>query len=128
MTTVEKLLALKITPPFDRLRDSELGLIASVSQVREYAPLEVIVPPNEPVMRFFVLVRGSWTCGGEPHPGTFGIHALLHGRRPVASLDAGPEGTTCLTIAPSHFHTIAYECPDLLLGYLQDPAKREDAL
>ena len=30
MTTVEKLLALKVTPPLDRLRDTELGLIASV--------------------------------------------------------------------------------------------------
>lgn len=128
MTTVEKVLLLKITPPLDRLRDSELGLIASVSQVREYGPHEVIVAAGEPVPRFFVLARGSWTFGGCAHPPTFGAYALLHAHTPAAALEAGPGGATCLTVAASHFHTIVYECPELLLGYLQ-PAedKREDA-
>ena len=80
------------------------------------------------MVRFFVLARGSWTCAGRPHAGTFGVHALLHGRNAAATLAAGPDGATCLTIAASHFHTIAYECPDLLLGYLQDfEAFAEDA-
>jgi signal-transduction protein with cAMP-binding, CBS, and nucleotidyltransferase domain len=122
MTLLEKLLAFKTTPPFDRLNDNELALIASTSQERQYLPGEIIHPGVEPFPRFYLLVSGGWQCGTVPLERTLGVGSLLYDLPAPGPVLATNEGAVCLQIARRHFHTIANECPELLLGYLSDDA------
>lgn len=121
MTLVEKILALKTTPPFDGLRDNELALIASAAVQRHFAAGETIHPGDQPFGRFHLLVRGSWSSPSGPLPSTLGTASLLYDV-PAPAVTAGPEGAECLVIARSHFHTIAAECPEVLIGYLTSQA------
>lgn len=119
MTLVAKLLALKTTPPFDRLRDTELALVAAHASVREFAPGEIIHAGTDPFLHFFLLARGGWVCPSLPPSPTLGIGSLLFGLPAPGTVTADPaSGAVCLVIGKSHFHTIAHECPDLILGYL----------
>ncbi len=122
MTLVEKILALKVTPPFDGLRDSELELIAAAAVERQFAPGQVIHPGRAPLARFHLLVNGGWHSAAGSLPRTLGAGSLLFDL-PVAgpiTADAAA-GALCLVISRNHFHTIATECPGLLLGYLAAP-------
>jgi signal-transduction protein with cAMP-binding, CBS, and nucleotidyltransferase domain len=121
MTLVEKILALKTMPPFDRLRDSEVALIASAATVRHFAPGQLIHCAGEPFARFHLLVQGSWESAPGPLPSSLGVASLLFDQAALAAVTAGPDGARCLVIGRSHFHTIVTECPDILLGYLASP-------
>jgi hypothetical protein len=122
MTEVEKFLAFKITPPFDRLRDVELALIASTAVARRFEPGEVIQADTAPFGRFLLLAAGSWQSPAGPLPRSLGVGSLLFDRGAPGAILAGANGAVCLVIGKSHFHTIAYECPDLILGYLATAA------
>ncbi|HVU25423.1 MAG TPA: cyclic nucleotide-binding domain-containing protein [Opitutus sp.] len=117
MTLVEKILALKATPPFDGLRDNELALIASAALQRHFPAGETIHAGDEPLGRFHLLVRGSWESPAGPLPRTLGVASLLYDL-PAPAVTAGAGGAECLVIARSHFHTVAAECPEVLIGYL----------
>jgi signal-transduction protein with cAMP-binding, CBS, and nucleotidyltransferase domain len=121
MTLVEKILALKTTPPFDGLRDNELALIASAAVQRHFAAGETIHAGGEPLGRFHLLVRGAWTSPAGPLPRTLGLASLLYDL-PSPAVTAGPEGAECLVLARSHFHTVTAECPEVLIGYLTGQA------
>lgn len=121
MTLVEKILALKTTPPFDGLRDNELALIASAALQRHFPAGETINPADEPFSRFHLLVRGSWESPAGPLPRTLGVASLLYDA-PAPLVTAGPDGAECLVIARSHFHTVMAECPEVLIGYLTSQA------
>jgi signal-transduction protein with cAMP-binding, CBS, and nucleotidyltransferase domain len=121
MTITEKLFALKATPPFDRLRDGELALLADVARVRRYAPGEVIGAAGERLGRLHVVVDGRvQDQEGEAIPPVFGVGALLFHRPLAETLSAAPpDGATCLMIHAGHFHTAINECPGLLAGFLE---------
>jgi signal-transduction protein with cAMP-binding, CBS, and nucleotidyltransferase domain len=122
MTLVEKILALKATPPFDGLRDNELALIASAATQRHFAAGETIHAGGEPLGRFHLLVHGSWESPtAMPLPRTLGAGSLLYDL-PAPLVQAGPDGAECLVIARSHFHTVTAECPEVLIGYLTGQA------
>lgn len=122
MTLVEKILALKTTPPFDGLRDNELALIASAATQRHFDAGETIHHGGEPFSRFHLLVRGSWESPtAAPLTRTLGVGSLLYDL-PGPLVTAGPEGAECLVIARSHFHTVMAECPEVLIGYLTGQA------
>lgn len=119
MTLVAKLLALKTTPPFDRLSDAELTLIAAHARVREFAPGEMIHAGTAPFLHFLLLAQGGWSCPGQALTPTLGVGSLLFGLPSPGTVTAdSASGAVCLVISKAHFHTIAHECPDLLLGYL----------
>jgi CRP-like cAMP-binding protein len=118
MTLVEKIIALKTTPPFDALRDNELALIASAAVQRHFTPGQMIHSGGEPFARFHLLVSGSWASGSGPAPRALGVASLLFDQPEPAAIHAGPDGAECLVIGRSHFHTVVTECPDILLGYL----------
>lgn len=124
MTTLEKLLALKITAPFDRLRDAELELIAAAAGDRRFLPGQLIHAGGAPLPRLYVLIEGGWTSPTGPLPRTLGVGSLLFDL-PVAEpiTAAADTGALCLVISRNHFHTIAMECPELLLGCLAAPAE-----
>src|SRR5262245_59391876 len=97
-TITEKLFALRATPPFDRLRDAELALLASVARVRHYAPGEPIGAVGEPLRRLHVVAAGRiQDRGGREIPPVLGVSALLFHRPLEETLSAAPpDGATCL--------------------------------
>ena len=119
MMVTDKLFALKSTPPFDRLRDAELALIAGVARARRYAPGEIVCSQGEPPRRLYVVVEGTvQNPHGEAMPAVFGAGALLfHLPVPETLSAAPPDGATCLLINKAPFHTTINECPGLLAGF-----------
>jgi signal-transduction protein with cAMP-binding, CBS, and nucleotidyltransferase domain len=121
MTLTEKLFALRATPPFDRLGDRELALLADVTRVRQYGPGESIGRAGEPLRRLHVVVEGGvQDREGRAMPPVFGVGALLF-HRPLAEAlrAASPDGARCLLIQAGPFHTAIHECPGLLIGFLE---------
>jgi signal-transduction protein with cAMP-binding, CBS, and nucleotidyltransferase domain len=122
MTITEKIFALKRTKPFDRLRDSEITLIAEIARERQYAHGETIISLEKPLQSLYVVVHGSiHRSNGDEMPSVFGIESLLLDMPITDTLEASHEGgATCLLIAKGHFFTIINECPALAFGFLED--------
>lgn len=126
MTLIEKMLALKRTPPFDRLYDAELTLIAEVARDRRYGPGEVVVSASRPLQNLYVVVEGGLRCAdGSSAWHVVGVESLLFDLPHAEDLTAAPgDGAACLLIAKSHFYTIVNACPELVVGLLDGPAAR----
>lgn len=124
----ERLFALRAAPPFDRLRDSELALLAAVAQVRSYDPGETVLAEGKPLHHLFVVVEGEIrTAAGEPVPPVFGEASLLFQLPLARALVAAPgTGATCLLIGRAHFFTAAYECPGLVVGFLEQAGASDE--
>lgn len=120
MTLVEKILALKSTPPFDRLDDHELAVIAAVVQERAFRGGETIHAGPEPFPRFLLLAGGGWESAAGPLARTLGVGSVLFNLPAAGPVVAAPAGAICLVISRRHFHTIASACPELILGYLAE--------
>lgn len=121
MSIIDRLFALRASPPFDQLRSSELVLIAAAVKEREYAPGDLIAPAGRPLRYLFVQIRGSIVDDdGVPLPSVFGAASLLFGTPVRTALHAGDEGSTCLVVSRANFHTIMNECPVLLMGLMRD--------
>ena len=121
MSIIDRLFALRASPPFDQLRSSELVLIAAAVRERRYGPGDLIAPAGRPLRSLFVQVEGSVVAAdGSPLPPVFGAASLLFGVPAESAVRAGPEGATCLLISRAHFHTIMSECPVLLMGLMRD--------
>lgn len=121
MSGVHRFFALQETPPFDRLRESELALIADVALERTYAPGEAVHPGREPFSRLYVLLEGQWQyADGQPAPRLLGVGSLLFDQPASGAVTAHPDvGARVVTIGKSHFHTICNQCPEVLLGLLE---------
>ena len=121
MTIAERILALKTTPPFDRLRDSELALIGEVARVRRYAADEIVCAPHKPLQRLHVVVEGTVRdSAGEAVPAVFGVGALLYELAVADTLVAAPpDGAVCLLINKGNLYTTLHECPALVVGLLE---------
>jgi signal-transduction protein with cAMP-binding, CBS, and nucleotidyltransferase domain len=127
MTIAEKLFALKSTPPFDRLRDSELALIAEVARYRRYASGEIICSPSRPLRRLHLVVNGGIrSTQGATAPRVFGVAAVLFDRAVPDSWRAvAPEGADCLLIQKGNFFTMIHECTSLAAGFLDESRTEE---
>jgi len=121
MRITEKIFALKRTKPFDRLRDSELTLIAEIARERRYAPGETLISSEKPLQNLYVVVQGSiLRSDGNKMPNVFGIESLLFDIPVIDALETSHEdGALCLLIAKGHFFTIINECPGLAIGFLE---------
>ena len=131
MTFLEKLFALKNMAPFDRLQDEELMLVARVARVREYPAEGLVMEEGQFPGSLFVTVSGTLTGGkGNPLPRVVGHLELLEDVAMGQEVTAGEEGALCLTIGKSHFFTLVYECPEIVVGFLETgpiPGKKEEA-
>jgi CRP-like cAMP-binding protein len=121
MSLAHRFFALKSVPPFDRLRDAELALIADVAQERTCAPGAVVHANAEPFRRLYVRLEGDWQFSdGQPAPAVLGVGSLLFNQPAPGAVLAHPtRGARCAVIGKDHFHTICNECPELLLGFLE---------
>ena len=124
MTQVDIVFALKALPPFDRLRDTELTLIASIGRVLHYEPGATVHPDEQPFHRLYLRLTGDWSAAAQPAPAILGVGSLLFGNPAPGPIVAGPAGAVAVSIQKSQFHTIVNETPELLLGFLQQPAGR----
>ena len=108
MTITEKIFALRRSEPFDRLRDSELTIIAEVTQERQYSPGETIISSEKSLQNLYIVVQGSvQNSGGNTVPHVFGIKSLLFNVPLTSLLNASPEeGAVCLLIGKGHFFGI----------------------
>ena len=129
LTAIERFFTLRDVPPFDRLYDSELSLIADAVVQRCYEPGHVIVSSNKLLKALFVTVEG-WLEDGEGRrlPDVFSPEFLLMGVPPENDVKASSEqGAVCLLISKGHFFTMLYECPALALGFSELPGPDSEA-
>lgn len=121
MTITDRVFVLKSSPPFDRLRDSEIALIAESMKVRRYEPGDIICGAGLHLQKLYVVAEGDLLLDtGEVVPHVFGLQHLLFDKPPEHAVVASPkEGACCLTIGKSGFFTMIYECPILIVEFLQ---------
>ena len=116
---VERLFALRATPPFDQVALPELAAIAARMTERAFAPGVPLLQAGRPVDDLLVLVGGgAQRPGGLPAPAVLGLPGLLFGTRPTADVAAGPAGAIALTLDREHLFTVLQACPELLAGVL----------
>jgi len=125
MSTKENFFTLKQSPPFDRLDDSELILLANLAKVKPYPPGSIVCRGQQPLQYLYVIMKGSlWTILDDQSiqlPDVFGHEFLLQNHAIAANVTAhAEEGATCLLFKRENFFTIAYECPSLILGFCQN--------
>jgi len=119
MNVIERVFAVRATPPFDRLYDSEIVQIAKAARVRELAAGESLAPADRPLKYLVMVTRGRIDLGEEPAPPVFGQESLLLGTPFGVDAAAGPEGATCLLLLRAHFLTVFRECPWILMELME---------
>jgi len=120
---VQRLFALRVAGPFQRLEDTELLLIARHARRRAFAPAKVVIPAGAVADALFVVLSGGAEVAGATAPVVFDAPGLLFGLGARADYVAGPEGLETLIIAKPHVFTIARECPEFVVG-LRELAER----
>lgn len=119
---VRNLLALRGVPPFPRLDDLELLLLAQHARRRAFAPGRIVLAAGSVAEHLFVAIGGGTLVDGAPAPKVFDAPGLLFGLAAGADHVAGPDGLTALVIAKPHVFTLARECPEFVVG-LRDLAE-----
>lgn len=122
MNTIEKLFALRSIQPFDRLRESELELVAEVIQVRSFSPGSLIAAAYHPVYHLYIITIGEIEIEYriKKAPIIIGLNSLLFNQDIVYDINAGAEQEiTALVLSKRHFFTIFNQCPNLLVGFVE---------
>jgi signal-transduction protein with cAMP-binding, CBS, and nucleotidyltransferase domain len=111
---------LRACPPFDRLTDTELGLVAAHVTRRRFAPGALILADEAIAERIFVLAAGAVEiavgAAPPPAPTLFDVASALFGLPVRGDYRAGAEGAEVLCLAKPHLFTLARECPDFIVG------------
>lgn len=120
MGVTDRLFALRDVPPFDRLRESHLALIAEVSKHRRFAAGDVVRQAGVLSPRLQIVTSGGVEAeDGSAVGAVIGLRALLFSREAPATLVAGDGGAEILEISRGHLFTILYECPLLTVGFIE---------
>lgn len=120
MTLTEKIFALKSSPPFDALKDSEIILIAEIVRERRYTAGRMLTGGENPLRNLYITVDGSvFHSDGSKVPPVIGMASLLFNRATGPLKSSPDKGARCLVISKGQFFTIINECPNLLLRYLE---------
>ena len=120
MQLTDRLFALRRTPPFDRLRSSELALIAECTRARRFVTGDDLGLAGRPMTRLQVVVEGGFENDqGEDAPQILGLASLLYDQPLESPWRACADGAETLEIRRGHLFTILRECPELALGFLE---------
>jgi len=121
MTVSERMFQLRVIEPFNRLRETELAIIAETAVERHYEAGRCIASRNKPARALIITFEGSLIDNnGNKLPDILPAEALLTGAPlPYDIFAAKPEGAKCLLINKGHFFTILYECPALAMGFVE---------
>ncbi|GAB1488827.1 hypothetical protein MASR2M8_12740 [Opitutaceae bacterium] len=113
-----RMLALRKIPPFDRLSEAELILIAEVAELRLFEPGQIAHNSGSPLGCLWVTIAGELIAeDGRPAGQINGLSALLANAL-TPGLRAGPAGAEILVITKGYFFTLTRECPAFVLGLL----------
>ncbi len=120
MNFIERLFCLKEIFPFSEMRDSELGLVADVTEERFYPANYILANSETVITRLFIVIEGGIHLGDGTLLSTIvGTSSLLFDYPLAQDLVTHPEQETqCLTIRKGHFFTMVNECPFFLVGTL----------
>jgi signal-transduction protein with cAMP-binding, CBS, and nucleotidyltransferase domain len=121
MTIIDKIFILKKISPFDRLKDSQIAVIAEVAKEQVFEPDKIVSSKEKIQHRLYITIEGSiiTEIDQKTIPQIFGLESLLFDLPISDTLKASDEGAVCLVISKKHFFTIMYECPELVLGFLE---------
>ena len=119
MNIIERMFAVRETPPFDLLYYSEIAQIAKATRVRRLTAGQSLAPAGRTLQYLVIVAEGRIHLGGEPAPVVFGQESLLLGTPLVNEAVAGPEGATCLLLLRAHFLTLFQECPWILMALME---------
>jgi len=119
MSVTERFFRLRAVPPFDRLFDSELAMIADAAVVRAYEPGHVIASAGKALKALIITLEGGLCyADGTPLPSIFSPGHLLMGASLEQAVCVTKDAPAlCLLVAKTHFFTMLYECPSLTLGF-----------
>ncbi len=122
MRLTERIFVLKQCPPFDRLGDSEIAVVAEIAKMKRYKPGEVVSSAGSSLQKLFVVFEGSiHSVEGKAAPRVFGVPSLLFDLPVSEQLIASQEsGATCLLIKKGHFFRILNEMPEFAAGFLEE--------
>jgi len=117
MNRVQRLFALRSSPAFAHLYDSELAAVAGIATVRRVAPGAYLVHRGQAVRHLYVVAEGGLVDDeGREVAGPCGAREMLCGRSAPRDLLGHPRsGATCLLIGRTHFLTLVSEFPAVLL-------------
>lgn len=120
MKFIERFFALKQIDPFSFLADSELALIANVAHDRSYQPHELVSTDDRLLNYLIITVGGDLIAHSTQQtlPKVIGLESLMFDLYLAETLIAGENGANCILINRSHFFTISYECPKLIVGLI----------
>lgn len=124
---IEKAFLLKDTPPFENLEDQELFNIADVLETVEFNQGDPVLKKNSVANYLFLVVDGDVISeSGETSMKVLGVKPILNGSGVSESFVAGSNGATCLRMGKGHFFTTLYECPNVMVEFMQlmDQKKR----
>lgn len=113
---IERLFALRATPPFHRLDDMELLIIARHARRRAFASGRTVIAAGTVAEALFIRTAGEVRLGEAEALPVFDAAGLLFGLAAPADYVAGDEGLDTLVIAKPHVFTIARECPEFVVG------------
>jgi len=125
MTLIEKIFALKSISPFNRLEYSELILTANITKIKKYNAGDIIQPKELYVYSIFIIIDGEVTNIDTQSKNSkiFGIKEILEDKTFKDDIVAKTP-VKIMTISKSHFFTLIYECPNILLELLNLTDKR----
>lgn len=119
MTELEKLFQLQQRVPFKSLNLGELQTLANVARVRFYEPEEQILNEGTPVSLIIVPVVGNYEVNGESSSQVLGMREMFSEKPFSFSAFASKDGMTALCFNKGHLFTALFECPDLIIDYLE---------
>lgn len=114
LDAVGRMPVLAATPPFDRLTERELLLVAEQTSVRRFGAGDYLMQAGDVAPCLFVQVSGVVWAGEQKAPALFDAPSALFSLAVEADYRAGAGGAELLCIAKPHLFTIARECPDFI--------------
>jgi CRP-like cAMP-binding protein len=135
LITIEKMIALRSAPIFEKIAPQGLAELARTSLEDEFAPGETLCVEGEPGNEVFILLKGEVKIlkrdgagerfiGTEKAGGFIGEMAVLDPAPRSATLVAGDEGTRALRLNGDAFRDALNRDPTIAASVLRTLAQR----
>lgn len=118
LSLTQRIMALSDCAPFHRLKDSEIAIISEATFTKTYEKDDVVVPSGKSMHSLLVTIDGSLSYQGKTLPKIFLLKSLWQDT-PIRDNIVAKSNVVLLGIPRSKFFTIAYECPDLMMGFCE---------
>lgn len=125
ITLTERLFLIKRIPIFATLRDNELATVAGVVTQKTYMSNQPLLYAGQLANCLHLIVNGQVMRSDDTlvTSPVIGAASLLFNIPPTDTLRAGFNEMQCLLIAKHHFFTIVNECPNIIVGLIENPSE-----